>query len=122
MNASCNKVPSHFPVGVILHFNQPILKDYYILNPQRWFDYCAIVVSPENVSKVVPRGAGMCPAKLSCMWACVQSCSLLWMCTVMFSAVGMCTVMFSAVGMGTVMFSAVGMRTSLGAVVQDVPM
>eukprot|EP00731_Ephydatia_muelleri_P024118 Em0016g389a len=44
-------------MGVILHFNQPILKDYYILNPQRWFDYCAIVVSPENVSKVVPRGA-----------------------------------------------------------------
>ena len=39
--------------GVILHFNLPVLVDYYIIDPQRWFDLCALVISPSNVSKLI---------------------------------------------------------------------
>ena len=42
--------------GVVLHFNLPIIKDYYIVNPQRWFDLCALVISPNNVSSLVRFG------------------------------------------------------------------
>ena len=39
--------------GVILHFNLPVLADYYIIDPQRWFELCALVISPNNVSKLI---------------------------------------------------------------------
>ena len=44
--------------GVVLHFKIPALTDYYIINPQQWFDLCALVISPENVSKLVKRSIG----------------------------------------------------------------
>lgn len=42
--------------GVILHFNLPVIKEYYVVNPQRWFDLCALVISPNNVSNLVRCG------------------------------------------------------------------
>ncbi len=42
--------------GVILHFNIPVVKNYYIIDPQRWFDLCALVISPDNVSSLVRTG------------------------------------------------------------------
>ena len=44
--------------GMILHFQLPHLVDYYIIDPQCWFGLCALVISPENVSKLV-RSAGI---------------------------------------------------------------
>ena len=43
--------------GVVLHFKIPVIKDYYIIDPQRWFDLCSLVISPDNVSALV-RAAG----------------------------------------------------------------
>lgn len=43
--------------GVVLHFKIPVIKDYYIIDPQRWFDLCSLVISPDNVSSLV-RAAG----------------------------------------------------------------
>ena len=40
----------------------PVLIDYYIIDPQRWFDLCALVISPDNVSKLV-RQVGPCKAQ-----------------------------------------------------------
>ena len=39
--------------GVILHFKIPVIDNYYIIDPQRWFDLCALVISPDNVSSLV---------------------------------------------------------------------
>ena len=47
-------------MGTVLHFHMTMLEDYYILNPQWWFDACALVVSPNNVSTLVTAGGGMC--------------------------------------------------------------
>ena len=43
--------------GVVLHFKIPVIEDYYIIDPQRWFDLCSLVISPDNVSSLV-RAAG----------------------------------------------------------------
>lgn len=43
--------------GVVLHFKIPVIKDYYIIDPQRWFDLCSLIISPDNVSSLV-RAAG----------------------------------------------------------------
>ncbi len=43
--------------GVVLHFKIPVIKEYYIIDPQRWFDLCSLVISPDNVSSLV-RAAG----------------------------------------------------------------
>ena len=37
----------------MLHFKLPLLADYYIIDPQRWFDLCALVIAPDNVSSLV---------------------------------------------------------------------
>ena len=39
--------------GVVLHFDQPLIADYFIVDPQRWFDLCALVIAPDNVSSLV---------------------------------------------------------------------
>lgn len=49
--------------GVVLHFKIPVIKDYYIIDPQRWFDLCSLVISPDNVSSLV-RAAGRPGGKL----------------------------------------------------------
>lgn len=43
-------------MGTILHFDMQELDDYYILNPQWWFNGCALVLSPDNVSDLVMSG------------------------------------------------------------------
>ena len=50
--------------GVVLHFKIPVIEDYYIIDPQRWFDLCALVISPDNVSSLV-RAAGRPGGKIS---------------------------------------------------------
>ena len=39
--------------GVVLHFDVPVIKDYYIVQPKCWFDLCTHVISPENVSQLI---------------------------------------------------------------------
>ena len=41
--------------GMILHFQLPHLIDHYIIDPQYWFDLCALVISPSNVSQLIQR-------------------------------------------------------------------
>lgn len=57
---------------MVLHFQLPHLVDYYIIDPQWWFDICALVISPENVSKLI-RSAGIMARGQS---ACVVMCAL----------------------------------------------
>ena len=40
----------------MLHFHMTVLVDYYILNPQWWFDTCAMVVSHENITHLIATG------------------------------------------------------------------
>ena len=42
----------------MLYFMKPKLEDYYILNPQWWFDACALVTSHDNVASLVTHGNG----------------------------------------------------------------
>ena len=45
-------------MGVVLYFMKPKLEDYYILNPQWWFDACSLVTSHDNVASLVTHGNG----------------------------------------------------------------
>ena len=49
--------------GVVLHFDQPLIADYYIVDPQKWFDLCALVIAPDNVSSLV-----MCRGRMGGKW------------------------------------------------------
>ena len=55
------------PAGMILHFKLPHLVDYYIIDPQRWFDLCALVISPDNVSKLIRSAGFMARGQMVCM-------------------------------------------------------
>ena len=70
LGSRSEKPCSHFNLrvsaGVVLHFKIPVIKDYYIIDPQRWFDLCSLVISPDNVSSLV-RAAGRPGGNLSCM-------------------------------------------------------
>ncbi len=47
--------------GTVFHFHMKGLEDYYILNPQWWFDACELVVSQENVTNLVATGGHEIP-------------------------------------------------------------
>ena len=45
-----------FVAGVILHFNTPVIKDYYIVRPKLWYDLCCFIIAPENVNRLIHEG------------------------------------------------------------------
>lgn len=47
---------SLFPAGVILHFDTPVLKDFYIMEPKVWFDLCCLIIAPVNVNTLIRKG------------------------------------------------------------------
>lgn len=49
---------------MILHFHLPHLVDYYIIDPQCWFDLCALVISPNNVSKLIQKAGNIARGQL----------------------------------------------------------
>ena len=52
--------------GMILHFQLPHLIDHYIIDPQYWFDLCALVISPSNVSQLIQREGIISRSRFRC--------------------------------------------------------
>jgi hypothetical protein len=56
----------HASTGMILHFQLPHLIDHYIIDPQYWFDLCALVISPSNVSQLIQREGIISRSRFRC--------------------------------------------------------
>ena len=64
----------------MFHFHMKGLEDYYILNPQWWFDACELVVSQENITSLVATGGHMTYPTCN-----ISACTVLLYCVIIAS-------------------------------------